>query len=170
MKKKIINTSTKKEKPSKADLLLGHSNGDSDEGLDMVGFKQTTLGERAIMEIARKMTIWAKENKEELKLSTFFLDQGISMRTVNRWCHRYPFFGELFYSAMNIIGDRREKLALYREIDGSMVMRTMHMYDDAYQRSLAWLESIKKVEVGDKQPIIIIDKFPSSDLVPELKE
>lgn len=151
------------------DLSLGHSNGDSDEGLDMVGFKYTTLGERAILEIGRKMLSWAKET-EELKLSPFFQEQGISMRTVNRWCHRFPIFAEWYQEAMLMIGYRREKLGLYREIDGSMVMKTMHIYDAEYKNGLSWLESIKTNEADNKQKIVIIDRYPSSDLVPPMKD
>ena len=170
LKKKIINTSKKKEIVSKADLMLGHSGGDSDEGLDMVGFKLTTLGERAIMQIGRGMQDWLKKNPDELKLSTYFHELGISMRTVNRWCHRYPLFDEWFESAMDMMGNRREKLALYHEIDVSIVMRTMHLYDPAFKRGIEWMEAIKNLDTGNKQQIIIIDKYPSSDLVPPLKD
>ncbi len=170
LKKKIINTSKKKEIVSKADLMLGHSNGDSDDGLDMVGFKLTTLGERAIMQIGREMYVWLEKNPEELKLSTYFHQLGISMRTVNKWCHRYPLFDEWYESAMDIMGNRREKLALHHEIDVSIVMRTMHLYDPGYKKSLQWMETIKNQDNGNKQQIVIIDKYPSSDLVPPLKD
>ncbi len=169
MVKKIIKHSNKNKLVPKPDLSLGHSNGDSDEGLDMVGFKYTTIGERAVLEIGRKMLLWSKTTSE-LKITPFFHEQGISMRTANRWCHRYPLFGEWFEEAMTMIGDRREKLALYRDIDSSIVMKTMHLYDPGYKKGLAWLESIKHHEADNRQQMVIIDRFPSSDLVPPLKD
>lgn len=170
LKKKIINNSTQIKTVQQSDLLLGHSNGDSDEGLDMVGFKLTTLGERAIIELGRKMVVWAKEDPNALKVSLYFHDLGISMRTANRWCKRFPLFGEWFETAMNIIGDRREILGLKREIDGHMVMRYAHLYDPEFKKGLEWMESIKNNDSENKHQIVIIDRYPSSELVPSLKE
>ena len=167
---KIVNTSKKKQNPTKVDLTLGHSNGDSDEGLEIVGFRESTIGDRAIIEIGRKMIDWVKDNPKALKLSNYFHQQGISMRTANRWCNRIPLFGALYETAMNMIGDRREELALVRAIDCSMVMRTMHLYDFDYKKSLPWLESIKNNDIQNKQQIVIIDRYPSTDQVPPLKE
>ena len=122
------------------------------------------------MQIGREMYVWLEKNPEELKLSTYFHQLGISMRTVNKWCHRYPLFDEWYESAMDIMGNRREKLALHHEIDVSIVMRTMHLYDPGYKKSLQWMETIKNQDNGNKQQIVIIDKYPSSDLVPPLKD
>lgn len=170
LKKKIINNSAKNKTVQKADLALGHSNGDSDEGLDMVGFQLTTLGERAIIEIGRKLIIWAKDDAGALKISLYFHDQGISMRTANRWCKRIPLFGEWFQMALQIIGDRREILGLKREIDGHMAMRYAHLYDPEFKKGLEWLESIKNNDSDNKHQIVIIDRYPSVDSVPACKE
>jgi hypothetical protein len=151
----MIKDSTKKAKSHKAALIMGHTNGDSDEGLDMVGFKLTTLGERAIMEIGRQLPLWAREDNKALKISQFFNERGICMSTVSRWCIRFPLFKQLFELAMTIIGDRREIMGLNRQIDTSIVIKTMHIYDPMVRDGLAWMESIKKDHNQDQREITV---------------
>lgn len=167
-KDKHPSTQPANEKKNKKSII--NISGNKDEGLEIVGFKLTTLGDRSIIQIAHELVAWASETSDALKTSEFFSVRGISMNTVRLWRKRLPFFEQLYSIALTTIGDRREKLGLKKIFDSSIVMRTMPIYDRDYRDSLEWLESIKKDNTVSQQPIVIIERYPSCDTVPPHKE
>lgn len=128
--------------------------------------------ESFIQRLGENMVKWAREDKDALKVSQFWLLQGISSRDFYNWCEKYPHLKTSHEIAVELIGNRREICAIKKQYDAGMIHNSMPLYDKQWKELYAWKAKVKsELEAKDAGPqIVVIERVPSSDVVPERKE
>lgn len=112
------------------------------------------------------------DNEEPLTARQFFLKRRVDEETVKAWGELYPPLKEACYYNKMIVGDRRETLALQGKLNHAIVLKTMPMYDKSYRKMMEWEANLKaKANEANNsgKTVIVVEKFPDSQLVPEKK-
>jgi len=141
-----------------------------DEYFDFNSFKKKPVSEQWLMELAKRLVFWARDNEDALILNQFFTDEGIGKSTVANWKKRNERFNMSYDFAKQLIGIRREVGALKKKLDTHMIMFTMPQYSESWKELEEWRSSLKVKEqekVGDRKITIVMEKFPTTNIVPE---
>lgn len=124
-------------------------------------FIQKPANEAFIQRLAEDMLEWARTT-EALKVSEFYSMKGISKRDWGRWVVKWHFLAEAVEATKIILGNRREIGGLKRQYDSGMVRASMRFYDEDWK-------TIDE-EQDNKETIVVMEKMPNSEIVPEKKK
>lgn len=122
----------------------------SDEFLNMHTLKMQPVSEAWLEKLAKKLANWAINDKSALTLKRFYIQQGICSRTVARWRKRSDIFNRSHEFAKEAIGDRREIGALTKKYSESVILKSMHHYDEEWRAIDRWHSDLKKNEQEQK--------------------
>jgi len=129
------------------------------------------MNHEGIERLASEIIEWAVNDPEAFKVSQFHFSKGIGQRTWNKWLDAFPILKEAQENACGIIGNRREIGAIKKKLEAGIVASSMHHYDPEWKASAEWRASLrdKQNELNSGPQIIVIEKIPTSNLVPEKK-
>lgn len=116
-----------------------------------------------IIRLAEEMVAWAKNDKNALKVSQFYLEKGIPSSTFDSFVNRYPEFKAAKNEAILLIGNRREIGAIKNKYNSSMITRVQHRYDREWltaEKELADVKAIAQAK-GDKDVkyTVVLDSY-----------
>lgn len=127
-----------------------------DTYFDAYEYKENVISDRGLDMMGKALVRWALEDEDALKLRFFFSQKGIGSGDIKRWRRRNKRFNAAYELAKTIIGDKREIGALKRKLDTALVLRTMRLYDDEYNKWLKkleeWFSNLKHKEKEKIQP------------------
>lgn len=150
------------EKPKKLTVI--------DEYQELMTWKRVPVHEGVIERIATEMIHWAKEDNNALRLSAFFLKKNIPRTYLYKWRDEFPVFKLAFHEAMQAIGSRREEGAIKKVYDAGMIKFMQPLYDEEWKKTEEWRATLSKEHERQGNIKVVIEQFPSSDLVPEKKD
>jgi hypothetical protein len=155
----------------KQELSTDSQNYKFDEYFDLKHRKNCVISERGAELLATQMIAWC-EDEEAFTMNQFYRMKGIQEKTFHRLMAKFPALQDAHDFALAALGDKREIGALKHKYDTGLVGRSMAVYSNAWR----WLEEwrgemrVKANEVESQQKItVVLDAFPSSELVPERK-
>jgi hypothetical protein len=127
------------------------------------------------MDYFKKLAIeWIAQarNTEMLLMTEYPAQKGIPAQTFLDWINRCPELKEAQSLVRTIIAMRRERGGLKNEYNGKMVERMQHLYDRDWRDAEEWRANLAvKSQINTQQPVtVILEAFPSSNLVPPKKE
>lgn len=152
-KKSFVNTPEKRSHESYRyldiypDILSMETRGASQEFIDRLG---------------HDLLLWA-QLKTSLVLRDFFDERYISLGTYTRWKNKDSMFAERVELAKGIIGSRREKGALEKRFDASMVIKSMANYDVDWKAIEEWRAKLSKAELEVEQLKVLIETFKTGE-------
>ncbi len=117
--------------------------------------------------LTKDLAKWAKK-ESSLVLGCFLTEKGLVKSRFYAWCERYPPLKEAKTFALLSLGARRMHGALIKELDGNLVKYYAPMYDPEFKDYLEYREEmrLKKEEEQTKNTIVVIERIPDSDVVP----
>lgn len=181
MKEKTINNSklaankpneivAKKKKGPKRDVEIKRSPW-YEEYMDCFTFQLKPVNQTFIDRLSLDLVTWAKHDDNALKIAQFFTSKDIPSNTYYDWVTKHPKMKLAHQQALELIGVRREIGALKKELDVSFVAGTMPIYDEKYKAMIEWKAKLKaEAHENSGTKIVVMEKFASSDLVPERKK
>jgi hypothetical protein len=117
--------------------------------------------------LCRDLTAWAMGDENALKVTQFLEGRGINQRTWTRWVAKYEILAEANDFAMMCIGTRREIGLITRKLDSQSTTVSMLLYDPQWRDIFAMKAKLMAQEgLQSGQRIVVLEKFPNSDLVP----
>jgi hypothetical protein len=140
--------------------------------LNIFSQEMCPMNHEGIQRLATEIIEWAQNDDEALKVSQFFLKKGIGQTTWVTWCSTFPSLQEAHNNARTIIGNRREIGALKKKYDSGIVATSMAHYDKEWREAAEWRASLRekhRQESTSGPQIVIMEKIPTCDLVPERK-
>lgn len=118
---------------------------------------------------ANEIREWANTTKR-VKVDQYCDEIRVDRAVFRKWRERYAPLEEAYQQARQIIGDRREEYGLFNKFNSSIVEKTMGMYNEEYKEFLKWKAEINKhTQVNNETKIVVVDRYPSTDAVPEKK-
>ena len=136
----------------------------------MFTLRETPVTEAWIENLAAEFVDWAMNDPEALILDDFYLSKGLQAQQISTWKKKHSCLAEAHAFAKRKIANRREKGALTKDLSETMVSRSMPLYSDEWKEVEEWRASLrnKKDENVHQGPqIVVIDRYPNSELVPE---
>lgn len=124
-----------------------------------------TVNERFIEKFFTDLVTEARDNEDMLTLGEFYLKKGVPNYTFQQWVKRFEFAATCATHAKSLIGIRREKGGLKKELDASLVLRSMALYDEEYKKLREWEAQLNKESHSDKQINVMIQQIEPSPLV-----
>jgi len=85
---------------------------------------------------------WAINDDDALKIIDFYVSRKIHPKTFWRWEQKYPMLTDARNMALNIIGSRREKGALKKKFEPTVMMKQQHHYDKTW-----WEDEVARAEL-----------------------
>jgi hypothetical protein len=122
------------------------------------------VSEAFVEKIAQELVIWAHSNDDALILSEFYLSRGIAPKVFHRWMEKFPVVKEAHDTALEIIGNRREKGGLNYKLHAGMVMYSAPLYKPQWKDLHEWRSQAANIEDKSKEIHIHMDPIPSTDL------
>jgi hypothetical protein len=124
-------------------------------------FVQKPANEAFIRKLATDLMEWVR-TKEAFKVSEFYSDKGISKRDWANWVAKWDFLADAVDAAKIVLGNKREIGGLKKKYDSGMIRASMRFYDEDWKTI--------DVEEDNKATIVVMEKMPNSDAVPEKKK
>jgi len=121
--------------------------------------------EKELQMIADKLDAWSAQDTA-LKTVDFIVDHGFSVTRFYTWAAEYEPLREAIERANYRIGSRREKKALMREFEPTIVRQTMSFYDKQYAEH--WAKE-KQEQPEEKKYLIISEVIENDPRVPVKK-
>lgn len=102
--------------------------------------------------------------------------RGIGHTTFMRWAEKYEFARITYEHIKRMCSNRREAGASYNEMNASFIIKSMPMYNEnwkamereEFEFKTALASKLEGKAIGAQ--IVVIEKYPSSDLVPKKEE
>ena len=126
------------------------------------------LGAVEVEELCESLLEWAHSDKAWV-LRQFLNENGIPESTFNNWTSKSQKLSDAYSIARSLIGCRREKAALFRQIDSRTFLEMAPQYDDEYKKTIEWRSRLRGKEASQTGQAIyncIQEAFPSDDRVP----
>jgi len=132
--------------------------------------KGDTMGVADLQELAHDLVLWAQED-DSINFGTWMFNYKIGYDRFSCWARREALFAEAISVSKAIIGARREKKILIGEHNATTGGRWLPYWVEPYKDHLEWESKLKNPDVvtGENR-IVVIEKFPNSPDVPELKK
>ena len=127
----------------------------------LYSFMQKPVNSAYIEKLAQEMMSWAQTD-EAFKVTQFWLSKGIRSKDFYRWCDKHQCLKEVYDAVKILLGNRREIGAIKKNFDSSTIRASMKLYDEDWK-------GIDSDQEGNKQTIVVVEKMPTSNLVPEKK-
>lgn len=160
----IPQSSMKKKNGTKIELLEEYYNYNSQR---LIPVTMATL-----IRLAENAEKWAATTEKAYKIQQFLVEQGISERRWAQYCQMCPRLQEANDNMLTILGCRREAGLIERRFEPGSTIFMMPLYDDNWKKMCQWRADLKPKEgiVKAGETFVVIEKYPSSDLVPTKKE
>ncbi len=110
--------------------------------LDLQMMKMKPITQGFVERLAEEVIRWSL-NDDAIVFRDFIDNKSIPEEAYYRWVRTYPELKAAHVLAKGRIGSRREKGALTRKFDGSIVVNSMPMYDQEWKDFTAWKSSLK---------------------------
>ena len=149
-RKKVTNYQPRVRKPRKANDFIAR-----------------TMREEDLDELANELIKWAQK-PTSLVFSEFFTDQYIAPSTIAGYIPHHTNLRIAMEIARYMISARRERGALTGDLNANVVMRMMHVYNPEYAAAERERQALRHEaeERAAQPPVIVLERYPSSDLVP----
>ncbi len=170
MTKKITKPIMKENKQAKKRDNESKSSPWLEDYMDCFTLKMKPITEAFIHRISLELMAWAEKDEDAIKLEQFYTPKRIPRSTFDRWADKYEVLGRAKEIAFSYISSRRELNALNRKYDASTNNNMMPKYDKDWKAMAEWRNKLK-IDAQEKDSgtkIVVIEKFASSDLVPDL--
>jgi hypothetical protein len=130
------------------------------------------VSESYITQFALEWITAVMADEDIVTINRYPLLKGIQLGTLDRWCKRVPELQETYKHIVDLIGERREHLALHNKINATVFLKGQHMYDKAWQASEEWRANLAAKVNGTANELRIVEMptFPRVKEVPERKE
>lgn len=129
---------------------------------DLWSMESRGASQEFVDRLGQDLLAWAKE-KDSLLLNDFFTERFISAPNYKRWADRDPMFKARLEMAKLMIGSRREKGALQRKFDASVVLRSACLYDPDWKILEEWRAKLAKTEQEAEQLKVLIETFKTGE-------
>jgi len=141
-----------------------------DDYLNVNSGRHQPISEGGLDMMGEELLKWASTD-DALVLEDFFLDRGIPEMTYRQWKKRNALFGLRYETAKAKLGSRREKGGLKRSYSERIVLTSMPKFDHSWTELEEWRSGLRTVEqaAGKADVKVVMEKFPSTDVVPEKK-
>lgn len=138
--------------------------------LDGYSFRMKPVNERFLRDLAKELVDWAEKDDDALTLEEFYTRKRIPSRTFEGW-YRFDWFKQAKDLALSFIGIRREKATLKRKLDAGTNNYMMPYYSSEWKKIVEWRQQLRNESQnnGTGSVNVYLEKFESSDLVPERK-
>lgn len=128
---------------------------------------------QTLEELADHIKAWAKL-KDSYRINDFYNEHGISKQTFHELMQRCEKLQDAHQYTIERLASRREIGALTRKLDPSTVFRSLAHYCDIDKEQVetraALIAKYKaNLEGSNEQKVIVIERMPSTDTVPEKK-
>lgn len=110
---------------------------------DYFFLRSMPISDAWLEDLAERLVKWSSEDKNAIVLGAFLTDEKIVWETFGRWCKRSKSLRDAHKFALQVIGTRREVLALKKELDPSMVKFNQMLYDKNWKKVEEWREELK---------------------------
>ena len=102
-----------------------------------------------------------------LKVTEYFINIGCSYDAAMQLCAKYEILDQAYKHSKYIVGNRRERAGLMNELNSSLVHAGLANYDPEWKKLAEWKASlVKDKDVNKGNMTVLIERFPSSDMVP----
>lgn len=126
------------------------------------------ISDKEIEKIAIDLIEWAKRD-DSVIFSTFATDRDWNPKLLSKWADKNETMREALEIARHMVSARREERGIEGEYNSRIVMGMMPLYNREYREYEEQKAAAQKQE--NLNPIkVIIERVPSSDIVPEKKE
>lgn len=99
----------------------------------------------------------------------FCIEYKIPRSTLSYWATNDEEFGRFYDNIKLILSNKLYKLMLHRNCDREAVLKIMHNLDPEWLGINQYHNDLKK-QIASAQQIVILEQYPSSDLVPIKKD
>jgi len=113
--------------------------------------------------VSNNLLEWARNDKDALILSEFYVELGVSGQTIRAWKKRNPSFAKAVTLAKMAISVRRQKGMLRKELAERPVWRSLPLYSESwkdgedYKKLHEWEASVKTEEEEKKATTYVIN-------------
>lgn len=129
---------------------------------DLWSMESRGASQEFIDRLGQDLLAWAK-NSDSLLLNDFFTERFISTHTYRRWSDRDKMFSDRLEMAKLMIGSRREKGALQRKFDASVMIKSAPLYDPEWKLLEEWRAKLAKTEQEVEQLKVLIETFKTEE-------
>jgi len=142
-----------------------------DDYLNVNDGRRHPISEQGLSRLGEQLIEWSR-SEDALVLEDFFRERGIHDTTYRQWKERNTLFRLRYETARGNLGSRREKGAINRTYSERLIMNTMPRFDPAWKELEEWRSSLRSKEqaAGKADVKVVMEKFPSTDLVKEKHE
>lgn len=102
-----------------------------EEYLNFFTGKMQPVPESFLDKLAEELINFA-ETTDVLRIEWFFTKKRMLPQSGRNWANKYPSFGEAYKTAQFILGMRREKLAMDRNITEGITIKSLYKFDPMY--------------------------------------
>ena len=136
----------------------------------MFFFKELPTNPAIIEKKAFQLLDQAINDNDMLTIEEFYSPRGISSKTYYKWVKEDETFGKAHTLAKSLVANRRYKGAMQKKLDFKAVNHMQHQIDDAWDKANRYhAELAKKEEDKSGTKIVVVEKYPETDIVPEKK-
>lgn len=162
-RRKTINNTIKKDKQTKTLKVW------NEEYFDLFTLRVKPVSDAFIEKVAEGLIKWA-DLKSSFRISDFYMDRGMDNDDFYRWIKRNKNMKRAHKYAMSRIGSRREKGAMFNELNVTMVTKTLGHYCEIYEKEeQKRSDQRQKENVDNQKTVVVIEKVPNCDKVPPKK-
>lgn len=135
---KNINTNTKERKTTKGwNRLLGNS------------WREQNPHPDILKDLAKRMRQWAQQDSS-LRFDDFLDEENVPTSTYYNWKEECDDLKDAHEFTMRRLASRREKLALFKQVDKDIFLRTQHMYDKNWDKDVNQYNKALKLDEDAK--------------------
>jgi hypothetical protein len=164
--KKVVkkNPSTKETETTKRDKI------DLDPNCEFC-LKKMPISPARVERIKEALSVWFDTNPEVKSISEFYYPLGISMKTYYRLLERDPELKELHEITMHRLGDKLWGRSVDCRANWYAVKFKLHQYSPEYKEAREFEAQLAKKDetVNNAPQIVVLERFPSDDRVPNRK-
>lgn len=130
-------------------------------------FRNHPMCQGGLERLAKRLRDWASK-KDALIMNDFYDQEGVPPQTFYDWRHKSTVLQEAYAFALRRIGSNRERGALLRKLDATMVKHVQHKYDPLWKEADKYHSSLKKEHKNEHEKVIVYATVAApSDLVKE---
>ena len=124
---------------------------------DMHTLRMSPISKDYLEKFALEWISHALADDDMLTVNDFLLKKGVSKGTVQQWYERVPEFKEAYNHIVTILGNRRERGSIKRQYDSATILRSQHMYDDAWRAADEWRANLTAKANGSGSGNVIVE-------------
>ena len=120
-------------------------------------WREHPVNEAYLRALCEQLLNWAHTDSDAFDIDEFFENKRVWDSSVNRWGREHEFVRDAVEQAKRILGTRRHKTAFKRITDGSIMLKTQHMFKKEWHNDVNKYHSdMKKDEEGSKKQDVLV--------------